>query len=376
MFRTVLISRAALLLAPALVLACGERKPTPLGPSESQAADSQVATSEIELAAAALPSNTWQHFAALPTERRNVMLATVLKANGDTRLFAIAGDLVRQTTDPKGNPVTKYTPIGTVNEWNPATNTWAKRANTPYVWGPPVPDAVGIGSKIYVPGGYDRPGDFPRNTMAVYDVPSNTWTTVPLPQLATRGAVWSLGGQLYWYGRCDDNEVGGGDAPIITCAPSGARPVFLLRYNPSTGAWTYLATPITNRDGGVTGPIGGMLYLAGGNLPNLDAYDVATNRWSARAQLQPARAWAGGDAVKAKLYVAGGFTPAGDGGFAVTRDVSEYDPATNTWRNRARLPVAFPANIGTRVRATQVRVGGQPRLAVVGGFGDHWQWTP
>ena len=357
-------------LAPILLIlagaSCGEPAPAPLEPSEP--------LGRVE--AAAVASNTWVHMADLPTERRSVILAAVSKMDGNTRLFAIGGDAV--TYSANGYP--KFVPVGTVTEWIPATNRWVRRANTPYVWQFPQPDAAVLGSKVYIPGGFTRCGDechYPRNTMAVYDVPSNTWTTAPLPQYATRSDVWATGGQLYWEGECSDLSTGDGWGPFTVCQDSGSRPTFLLRYNPSTGSWVYLAPPTTDRAQGVTGVIGGQLYLAGGAVTNLDTYDPARNRWLGRQPLDRVRYSAGGDAVKGRLYVVGGNMLKPDSTWGTSRATSEYDPVTNVWRARAQIPELFLGRLFyTRVSGTRVVVDGQARLAILGGHGHHWQWAP
>jgi hypothetical protein len=357
MFRTFPAPLAVPVVALGLLIACGERDTTSLEPAEPAAG----------ITATVIASNTWQDLADLPTERRNAMMAAVTKANGDTRLFAIAGEDSATRINGSGNPVPTIVPVGTVSEWLPGTNRWVRRANTPYIWGrgAPYPDAVGIGSKIYIPGGWIRCSDcrFPRDNMAVYDATTDTWSTVHPPQVATGSVTWAYQGQLYWFGHCNDQETGDGDGNYTVCHDTGARPLFLLRYDPATGTWTYLATPSTDPGLGPTGVVGGRLYLAAFN--RLDVYDVAQNRWSSGPALSPSQTLGGGDAVKAKFYVVGG----GD-----VRTMSEFDPATNRWRTRAPIPEQFAGS--PWVRATRVVVDGQPRLAILGGLGHHWQWAP
>jgi hypothetical protein len=47
-----------------------------------------------------------------------------------------------------------------------------------------------IGTKVYIPGGFVRCGNcvIPIDRMAIYDATANSWSTTPLPQIAT-GAV-------------------------------------------------------------------------------------------------------------------------------------------------------------------------------------------
>jgi hypothetical protein len=83
----------------------------------------------------------------------------------------------------------------------------------------------------------------------------------------------------------------------------------------------------------------------------------------------------GGGAVKAKLYLVGGMTAE----FTPSRATNQYDPVTNSWTARAQLPAAFDLSevgFATYMRGTRIVVGGQPRLAILGGYGHHWQYVP
>ena len=84
------------------------------------------------------------------------------------------------------------------------------------------------------------------------------------------------------------------------------------------------------------------------------------------------RLHAAGGAVKGKLYVVGGLMLRPDGAWGQSRATSEFDPASRRWLNRAQLPEVFGADI----RATRVVIGGQVRLAILGGFGHHYHWAP
>jgi hypothetical protein len=116
----------------------------------------------------------------------------------------------------------------------------------------------------------------------------------------------------------------------------------------------------TARSGHVVGVIAGVLYAAGGNAGTLlEAYDIATNTWSQKADTLVSRFSAASAVANNRLYVFGGIdyaaNPAG-----VTASVESYDPATNTWTLHAPMP--FP-----RVSAAAVAVNG--RIYVVGGYG-------
>jgi hypothetical protein len=351
-----------------LVAACGDRDTTPL---ESTPAPVATADAAGTVTAAAQAHDTWTHQTDLPTQRSMPILAAVAKANGNTRLFAIGGSLV--TTNPNGS--FKFTAVGTVSEWLPNNNRWATKRNAPYVWADraSTPHAAVIGSKVYIPGGFIRCGNcfIPQDKMAIYDAAADTWATAPLPQLSTGALTWALGGKLYWAGRCNDDETNDGDDKTTLCHDTGARPLFLLRYNPANGNWVYLAPP-PHAITGVPGTIGGKLYAA---AIGTDVYDPATNRWTTApgVPLPSDRYLIGGAAVEAKLFVAASGSEETTTPPTATR---AFDPATGQWATRAAVPERFPSLFGTTVRGVRVQVDGQPRLAIIGGFGRHWQYAP
>jgi hypothetical protein len=350
-------------LSTLALAACGEEQPDTLGPGTSL---EPTAASP----AAALAGNTWVRFADLPTLRRGAALAAVPKADGSSRIFAIAGGL--RKVKPSG-AVTSV-PVGTVTEYLPATNRWVRRADAPYVW-QVVPQAAVIGGKIYLPGGLTGHGNgfFATRTMAVYAVATNTWTTVNMPQYMTSQTVWVSGGALYVFGECNDAWTSDFGEPGTTCWRSGSAEKFLLRYSPGTNTWAYLATPLFDtRLNPVSGVIGGLAYVTAGGDAALDSYEFATGISRTGQPLDRKRLYAAGDAVKGKLYVAGGQMLRPDGNWGQSRALSEYDPATRRWLNRAQVPEVF----GVDIRATRVVIGGQARLAILGGFGHHYHWAP
>jgi len=312
--------------------ACGEDRPDTLGPSPT-----------IEPAgastAAAIAGNTWVRFADLPTLRRGAALAAVPKADGSSRLFAIAGGLRKV----KSSGAVYSVPVGTVTEYLPGSNKWVRRTDAPYVW-QVVPQAAVIGGKIYLPGGLTGHGNgfLATNTMAVYTVATNSWTTVTMPQYMTSQTVWVSGGGLYVFGKCADEDTSEFGELGITCWRTGSAEKFLLRYTPGTNRWAYLATPSFDaRYNPVSGMIGGKAYVTAGGSAALDSYDFATGTWRGWQALSRARLHAAGDAVKGKLGVAGGLMLKADGTWGQSRAMSEYDPATFRWVNRAQVPEVF-----------------------------------
>jgi len=119
--------------------------------------------------------------------------------------------------------------------------------------------------------------------------------------------------------------------------------------------------------------VNGLIYAAGGwdashlcSYVNLmEAYDTATNSWSARAPMPTARNAARAGVWNGKVYVVGGSTGCGP----LTGANEVYDPSTNAWTTRAPMPTprqglglgiidgviyAVGGNAGTRLEAYDI----------------------
>ena len=97
----------------------------------------------------------------------------------------------------------------------------------------------------------------------------------------------------------------------------------------------------------------GMIYVVGGfERPNswkiwqssvstkVETYDPTTNRWSSKPDLPVGLHHAGAAVLDGALYVAGGFTKTDDTIWSPSDRVFRFDPAGDTWTERASLPTA------------------------------------
>jgi N-acetylneuraminic acid mutarotase len=262
--------------------------------------------------------------------------------------------------------------LRTVQAYNTATNTWNDKNPSP------VPlelthGARAIGGKIYIGGGKEG---FSASSSLLwqYDPATDTWTRKRnLPLESSAGVSGVIGGKLYVLARCEDCENPDYRVPN--------DPRFFGAYDPATDQWTPLALPAGGRDHqhGAAGVIGGKLYVAGGRTTNaLDIYDPATNRWTTGASMGSIRGYTASATVAGKLYVIAGsrFVFNQDGSLGSVQSASttsRYDPATNTWKNLAPSPRG-----GAGLSADRVVVGGQPRIDLVGGSrpGNNLQYVP
>ena len=125
--------------------------------------------------------------------------------------------------------------------------------------------------------------------------------------------------------------------------------------------------------GGASGVIGGKFYVTGGGTNQLDVYDPATNRWIVKAPMGSPRWQVASAVLNGKLYVIGGIRMNADGSSTTVPTTNVYDPATNTWGLKARLPTPSDGLVGTRVT-----FNGSPWIEVLGGptTGNHRQYIP
>lgn len=265
----------------------------------------------------------------------------------------------RQTVYVFGGTDGEVDGFSTVEAYDAATDTWTTQ---PFAL-MPVDEVVSfngvgrIGNKLYLPGGdiESGNGNIHIRLLQVYDPVRNTWTRkADMPRGSSSGVSGVIGGKLYVLTAIENF-----DEECPDCDPPRRLTRRLFRYDPATDTWTKLAWCPNFHISGVAGVIDGKLYVAGGGTDKLDIYDPARNRWSAGAPMPSARGGAGAAVLGAKLYVMGGSTPSGD----ITDEVLVYDARTNTWTTKAPLP-----NARRSLAATKILIGGQPHIVAVGGF--------
>lgn len=132
---------------------------------------------------------------------------------------------------------------------------------------------------------------------------------------------------------------------------------------------------------------GGAIYVAGGLSPDVDggsigitdrvfALEAGSNTWRERAHLPVATHHPNLVAVGEDIYAIGGFTSERGGAWAMSNAVRIFDPARNAWRNG--LPMAQPyaetvtANLGGRIH---VVTGRRPAGQANRNWSDHADTT-
>ena len=224
-------------------------------------------------------------------------------------------------------------PSATVLEvYDPATDSWSQKADLP------VPRSTAIAStldgKIYVVGG--RRFDTSGPELLAYDPASDSWSqkaTMPLERRHQGAAV--VEGKLYVIG-------GGVGSTLAAGSPS------VLMYDPATDSWSQKAdmpkSAIWLMDGASV--VDGKIYVMGllehtnnAILPTVLMYDPATDSWSQKADMPTTRVTLATAVVDGKIYAIGGGSRVGDNGKAV---VEVYDPTTDTWTTEGVVELQIP----------------------------------
>jgi N-acetylneuraminic acid mutarotase len=247
--------------------------------------------------------------------------------------------------------------VPVVEAYNIATNTWSTRAPLPVAL--THMNGVGnIGGKLYLSGGAldaGTAGSHLQRSLYLYNPATNTWSRkADMPKRTAQGITGVIGGKLYVLsGTCED------------CAVT--HPPRLFRYDPLTDRWdaTLPSAPFAHVSG-AGGVINGKFYVAGGrgrdqrDSRKLDVYDPATNRWTSLAPMPTARSGVAAAVLGGRLYVIGnGNVEPGEH----QNQVEAYNPATNTWTTKAPLP-----GIGRgALAAGRVFLEGRPYILAVGG---------
>lgn len=203
-------------------------------------------------------SNTWSTKAPMPFGRSFLGAAA---SNGI--LYAVGGGIaVYGSQGVIAGQLYVYVPAGALLRYDPATNTWTKRAPPPRVHGESAGAGV-IGGKLYIAGGAFQYAAI-ANVYA-YDPVTNAWSArAPMPTALNTMASAVIDKKLY---------VAGG-AGCSAC--EGGRTLYV--YDPATNSWTEKRPLPTGRTAAAGAVAQGKLYVVGGftdlqyGIARVDAY--------------------------------------------------------------------------------------------------------
>ena len=187
--------------------------------------------------------------------------ATAIQVDG--KIFVIGGTQFNSLTQERIS-------ISTVEEYDPETNTWAKKTEMPtprYTLSSCV-----INGKIYVIGGMISTfqmvtPEYATQAVEVYDPRTDTWAKkadMPAPRAGAAAAV--LNGKIYVFGGTDIDF--------------GSATSTIFEYDPNSDAWTTGPDMPFNRLGLTANVIHGKVYIIGGsansfldNTPDLTVWE-------------------------------------------------------------------------------------------------------
>jgi len=237
------------------------------------------------------------------------------------------------------------TPRKIVEEYNPGTDTWTRKANMPTARGNL--SASAVNGKIYVIGGNNQAEHF--RTVEEYDPVADTWRKRADMPTGRRGLSTSVvNGKIYAIGGYHRGGTGLGEALVA-------------EYDPVKNTWENKADMLTGRAFLSTSAVNGKIYTIGGNIgltaiSNVEEYDPATDTWTRKTDMPTARTSLSTSVVDGKIYAIGGTD-----GSQYLSTVEVYDPATDTWTVKTETMPTGRFGLGTSVVDGRIyAIGGQP----------------
>jgi N-acetylneuraminic acid mutarotase len=173
-----------------------------------------------------------------------------------------------------------------------------------------------------------------------------------LPKASANGISAVINGQLYVLpGTCSTDWVGS----QYCDSPPFRR---LFKYNPATDHWVTKKLAPHYHKNGAGGAVNGKVYVVGGEdslrapIKALDVYDPATETWKTLAPV-PIGGRMQGAVMQGKLYVL--FSTVANN--QITNHFYAYNPATNLWSAKAAPKWPHPAVVLARLADGPYLVG-------------------
>jgi hypothetical protein len=214
-----------------------------------------------------------------------------------------------------------------VEEYDPATDIWTKKANMPIGKGAGAGGT--INGKIYVIGGLSSQWSPPSSNVQLYDPMVDAWAIkadMPtargwLSVSVVNGKIYAIGGALAF------------DGTVLSTVEE---------YDPATDTWTRKADMPTARACLSTSVVNGKIYAIGGALSKswsqavsvVEEYDPVTDTWSNKGDMPTPRSYFSTSVLNGKIYAIGGFTS----NYVGISSVEQYDPATDMWTTAVDMP--------------------------------------
>ena len=281
-------------------------------------------------------TNTWERLIDMPTARSEPLTAVV-----DGKIYVLAGYVGK---DNKGVNLKNLT---AVEMYDPQTDMWVKKQD---MLTPRIDFGTGVvAGKIYAIGGRvhwrDRkPGSPGRiDLVEVYDPASDTWTKrAKMPTKRDGFGTVVVNDQIYAIGGTGWPQVGNHGGPYL-----GTIEV----YEPRINRWTKRADMPNPRTVFSTVVISDKIYLIGGSdvqaggaavgerLANIEVYDPITEKWRLIPTAPTLQLVFSAAAVNGKIYIFGGYTE----DWELSPDVQVFDTGFRAITPRGKLSVRWGA---------------------------------
>ena len=279
-------------------------------------------------------TNAWQRLADMPTARSEPMIAVV-----DGKIYVLAGYVGQD------NQGVNLKNLKAVEMYNPQTDIWVRKQDMPT---PRIDFGTGVvAGKIYAIGGRVHPRDRKPGSpgridlVEVYDPATDTWTKrAKMPTKRNGFGTGVVNDQIYTIGGTGWPQVGNHGGPYL-----GTIEVYAPRIN----RWTKRTDMPNPRTVFSTVVITDKLYLIGGSsvqaggaavgerLASTEVYEPVTERWRVIPTAPTLQLVFSAAAVNGKIYVFGGY----DKDWELSPTVEVFDTGSRAVTATGKLPVRW-----------------------------------
>ena len=272
--------------------------PTPVPPS---ATATPISVGGVWTSGTYMPTPRWEHYTCVV----------------DGKIYVIGG----------AGPV--YEALGTVEVYDPATDTWETKSEMPTAR-QGLSTSV-VNGKIYAIGG----AEFSSASFTVsekfsiveeYDPATDTWTTKsPMPTVRGWHSAIVIDEKIHIFGGA------------LGASPATGHVKTVEVYDPVTDTWSQMGDVPRGIGAGSGGVVDGKIYLFGGygGPRRVDEYNPLTDTWTQKPDMPTPRVGLSTSVLDEKIYLIGGFSSSN---YLGVTTVEMYDPATDTWATVPDMP--------------------------------------
>ena len=244
-------------------------------------------------------TDTWERKADMPTARAGVSTLVV-----DGKIYAIGGaERKKFPVGPGWGYSSKHLPV--VEMYDPATDTWAQKADMPV---PRAGSTCVVDGKIYIIGGMaTNRKEWRLDIVDVYDPAMDTWAKATNMNHARSGASVSVvDGKIYAMGGTGWPQIPNHPGPFLSSAEV---------FDPKTNRWTEITEMPTPKSGHTASVINGKIYVIGGGfrgngpykyLSTVEVYDPETDRWTQEPDMPVGKSTHRAEVINGEIYIFGG----------------------------------------------------------------------